>query len=97
MASQQDISAPTRMDREAKNKDLELSPSHNTRIPGSFGPLAARNKLTYDWEAVDTGLPQRQRVERRHDQAKGNQSLAYLTPNSSSSRAHTRTPHGEGW
>jgi hypothetical protein len=48
MTSQQVIGTPTLTDREAKNRDLEFSPSDKTRIPGSFGPPVARNKLTYD-------------------------------------------------
>jgi hypothetical protein len=48
MTSQKGSNGPIRADHKAEDGDQEPLPSDNTRILGSIGQPAARNKLTYD-------------------------------------------------
>jgi hypothetical protein len=48
IASRQNTNATTPIGKEAENRNSEPSFNDNNRTPGSIGPPAARNKLTYD-------------------------------------------------
>ncbi len=48
IASRQNTNATTPIGKEAENRNSEPSLNNNNRTPGSIGPSAARNKLTYD-------------------------------------------------
>jgi hypothetical protein len=48
ITSRQNTNATTPTGKEAENRNLEPSLNDNNRTPGSIGPPAARNELTYD-------------------------------------------------
>ncbi len=74
-----DSTTPTRVEWEVNDSDQKLLSNDTNRTLGSIGPPAARNRLTYDWETTNPGLPQRQGPKGRFAQAERNKGLASLT------------------
>ncbi len=87
---------PAQGEHKEKSGDQKHPPSYTSRLSGSISQPATRNKLTYDWKGPHPCLPQRQRAEGKHDQAKIDKGLARLAPNPPSNHSYTGTPSREG-